>query len=90
MTALIDEGLIERELGSEILAAAKANNPKTAFKLLLARHSDVLMNTDAGALLAARLAVRISREDFLDRLAREFGIFTAGRLPPQDGPRKDG
>ncbi len=77
-------------LGSDILAAAKANDPKTAFKLLRARHSDVLMNTDTGAPFAGALALRVRREDFRDLLARKFGIFTAGRLPAPDGARKDG
>jgi hypothetical protein len=88
MTALIDERLIERELGSDILAAAKANNPREAFKLLLARHSDLLMNTDEGALFAGGLAVRIRRETFRDFLARKFGIYLAGRLPAPCAPRK--
>jgi hypothetical protein len=81
MTALIDEGLIERELGSEILAAAKANDHKAVLLVLLRDHPDVVTDTDSGALFAGALARRVSLETGRDILASEFGIFLAGRLP---------
>lgn len=89
MTALIDEGLIERELGSEILAAAKANDPRAVLLLLLTDHADVLTETDAGAVFAGALARRASCEIFRDTIASKFSIFLGGRKPAPDGPRKD-
>lgn len=86
-TALVDETFIADTLGSDLLQAVKRNDPRAAFKILLERHPDLLTDTNEGALFIARLAVRIRCEDFRDRLAREFGIFTAGRLPAPDGPR---
>ncbi len=89
MTATIDEALISRELGPDILRAAKEGRARDVLVLLLTDHMDVML-TPEGALFAAGLAVMIRRESFRDLLASKYGIFLAGRLPAPGGARKDG
>ncbi len=88
MTATIDEALISRELGPDILRAAKEGRARDVLVLLLTDHEDVLTETDAGALFAGALARRVSSEIFRDTLASKFSIFLGGRKPAPDGRKK--
>lgn len=85
MTGLIDESLIERELGPDILQAAKEGRARDVLVHLLTDHADVLTETDAGALFAGALARKIcagSSDSYLPsgrigRLDLKGGCYTA-------------
>jgi hypothetical protein len=99
MITAADERLIARELGPDILQAAKEGRARDVLVLLMTDHADLLTETNEGALFAAGLAMRIragSSDSYLPsgRIGRVdlsggcYTTYTVFRLVAEDLARR--